>query len=93
MTPEEIRNKLSEINKEQKEIYPYVLRNIKLKSMKSELQCSCPHKNSYLHHTESDSYEGRTYGRIMCHDCSKIWEERIYIGKCNYAQWKVGDKW
>lgn len=93
MTSEEIKNKLVEINKEQKEIHPIILRNIKLEAMKRELQNSCPHKNSYLHYTEKDTYEGRVYGRIVCHDCLKEWEERIYIGKCDYPQWDSGDKW
>ena len=93
MTSNEVKNKLYEINKEQHKIYPMVIRNIELEAMKRNLQHSCPHENSYLHSVETDSHEGRTYGHIICHDCMKEWEERIYMGKCKYSKWKYGDKW
>jgi len=66
MSPEEVRSKLVEINKEQYEIYPYVIKYNKLEAMRVDLQNSCPHKNAFLHSSFTDSYEQRTYGTIIC---------------------------
>jgi len=90
VTSEEIRNQLSEINKEQNETYPYIIKYQRLEATKRKLQNSCPHVNSYLHNNSTDSYEGRTYGTIICHDCLKEWEERIRMGKCVYPKWEGG---
>jgi len=90
MSPEEVRSKLAEINKEQDKTYPYVIKYNKLKAMRVDLQNSCPHKNAFLHSSFTDSYEQRTYGTIICHDCLKEWEERIHMSKCAYPKWEGG---
>ena len=54
----------------------------------SKIKKKCKHENAELISTYTDDYEGRTYGIIRCPECGKQWEERIYMGKCDYPKSK-----
>lgn len=77
--------RIKELRDQQEQLKQYIRLHNELEREIDLLYGQCKHPLKFIHSTDSDEFEGRSYTKTMCVDCGDTWECRSkYINKDDY---------